>query len=564
MKRAFVFIISLLSAGMLFSQTVMKIAGNDVSKEEFEYYYNKNNVGDATKLSVGEYTDLFIKFKLKVAEAYNRKMDTISSYKNEINGYRERLVRPYLTDNAAKDSLVQEAYNRLLEDVDVSHILIRSAGANDSLSYSRAKEALKKLESENFEKVAVSMSDDKASAQDSGRLGWITGMTTVYPFECAAYNTKVGEHSGIIKSGYGYHIVKVNARRPSRGQVKIAHIFKRNFADFTQHQQDSLKNVVFGVYEKLQSGENFEELAKSESEDLSGKNGGELPWLTTGRTNELFENAAFAIKNVGDISEPIEAPYGWHIIKLLDKKPIDSLSVLKSDLESRIGSDERSKIISDIFIAKLRKEYGFNDSISDAEVYEYEKDNLEKKYPNFGLLMKEYRDGILMFNICQEEIWNKAAKDTAGLRKYFETHKENYKYSAPRYKGIVVRCASKDIKRKAQRMLGSVPMVAAYDMLLTLNTDEAKNVRIERGVYPEGKNAMVDYYIFNKGKLPSDSKYPESFVIGKIQKEYPDSYKDVKGAVLNDYQNQVEAEWINKLRKKYPVEIYQEVMDAIK
>lgn len=565
MKRAFVFIISLLSASVLFSQTVMKIAGNDVSKEEFEYYYNKNNVGDATKLSVEEYTDLFIKFKLKVAEAYNRKMDTISSYKKEIEGYREQLVKPYLTDNAVKDSLVLEAYSHLLEDVDVSHILIRGNGANDSLGYNKAKEALKMLESESFEKVAASMSDDKISAQDSGRLGWITGMTTVYPFECAAYNTKVGEHSGIIRSGYGYHIVKVNARRPSRGQVKVAHIFKRKFVDFTQYQQDSLKNVVSGIYKKLQNGESFEDLANSESDDLSGrKNGGELPWLTTGRTNEIFEDAAFAIKDIDGISEPIEAPYGWHIIKLLDKKPIDSLSVLKSDLETRVKSDERAKIIADSFIAKLRKEYGFNDSISDAKVYEYEKSNLEKKYPDFGLLMKEYRDGILMFNICQEEIWNKAAKDTVGLRKYFEAHKGNYKYSAPRYKGIVVRCASKDIKRKAQRMLGSVPMASAYDKLLTLNTDETKNVRIERGVYPEGKNAIVDYYIFDKGKLPYDSKYPESFVIGKVQKEYPDSYKDVKGPVLNDYQNQVEAEWIAKLRKKYPVEIYQEVLDTIK
>lgn len=550
MKRAFVFIISLLSVSMLFSQTVMKIAGNDVSKEEFEYYYNKNTVGEAAKLSVSEYTELFIKFKLKVAEAYNRKMDTISSYKKEIDGYREQLVKPYLTDEVVKDSLVQEAYNHMLEDVDVSHILIRITDRKDTVpAYEKAKDALLRLEKESFEKVAASMSEDM-SAQDSGRLGWITGMTTVYPFECAAYNTKVGEHSGIIRSGFGYHIVKVNARRPSRGQVKVAHIFKRKYPDFTNYQQDSLKNVVFDIYKKLQNGESFD--------------GEELPWLTTGRTNEIFEDAAFAIKDIDGISEPVEAPYGWHIIKLLDKKPIDSLSILKKDIEVRVKSDERAKIIADSFIAKLRKEYGFNDSISDAKVYEYEKSNLEKKYPDFGLLMKEYRDGILMFNICQEEIWDKAAKDTVGLRKYFEAHKDKYKYSAPRYKGIVVRCASKDIKRKAQRMLGSVPMTSAYDSLLKLNTADEKNVRIERGVFPEGKNAIVDHYIFDKGKLPYDSKYPESFVIGKIQKEYPDSYKDVKGPVLNDYQNQVETEWINKLRKKYPVEIYQEVLNTIK
>ncbi len=572
MKRVFALVLSILSVTALFSQTVMKIAGKDVSKEEFLYYYGKNAVGDAAKLSVSEYTDLFIKFKLKVAEAYNQKMDTIGRYKNEIAGYREQLIKPYLTDDVTKDSLVLEAYNRLLEDLDVSHILFKVTNPADSLAaYTKAKDALKWLEVESFEQVAASVSEDKGSAQDSGRIGYMTSLMTVYPFESAAYNTKTGECSGIVRSGYGYHIIKVNARRPSRGQARVSHIFKRKYSDYTESQLDSLKNVVFGIYDKLKKGDSFEDLASKESDDPSSRRGGGF-WTSTGRANEMFNDAAFAIKDIDGVSEPLEAPYGWHIIKLYDRKPIDSLSVIKPEIEARVKTDERARIIANSFIAKLRKYYSEQDALNgtsiaalpDDSLFEYEKNNLESRYPEFGMLMKEYRDGILMFDISQKEIWDKAAKDTVGLRKYFEANKAKYKYSEPRYKGIVVRCVSKDIKRKAQRMLGSVSLTAAYDKLLTLNTSDEKNVRLERGVFPEGKNAIVDHYIFGKGKLPYDSKYPESFVVGKIQKEYPDNYKDVRGPVLNDYQNEVEAEWIKRLRKKYPVEIYQEVLDTIK
>lgn len=596
MKKIFFLTLLSMSAVAVFSQTVMRIAGKDVSKQEFEYYYNKNIVDDSTKMSVSDYSERFINFKLKVAEAYNKKMDTVSSFIKELDGYRNQLIPPYLTDDSIKQSLVKEQYARMLEDVNVSHILFRIE--DDTLkAYNKAIEALGELKNNSFEKVAAKYSEDPSMTGDSGRIGYITALTTVYPFEVAAYSTPVGSYSGPIRTMFGYHIIKVNNRRPTRGQVKVAHIFKRKPADARPASLDSLKQVVNSIYSDIKSDKiSFADAAIKNSEDGAARNGGELPWITTGKTNELFEDTAFGMDTIGSI-RVIEAPYGWHIIKLLDKKPIAPIEDVTPLIESRMRGDERSIIIYESFINKLKREYGFKENTPvgadsviasfanvklttdslrqfvethanlgkdtvkqfiDSSIFEFEKRNLEKKYPDFGLLMQEYKDGILMFNISQEEVWGKAAKDTTGMRKYFQAHKEDYKWDTPHYKGIIIRCASKDIKKKAQAMLNTVPMESATECLSNLNLDGKRNVKVEKGVFAKGKNKVVDAIIFKQGKVPEDAKYPEVFVVGKILKKYPESYKDVRGPVLNDYQTELERKWIAKLRKKYKVEIYED------
>lgn len=602
MKKNIFLILLTIMVGSVSAQTVMKIAGKDVSKQEFEYYYKKNVVNDSVRISVADYTERFIDFKLKVAEAYSRKMDTVSSFIKELDGYRNQLIAPYLTDDSIKEVLVKEQYARILEDVEVSHILIRIE--EDTLTaYNKALQVLKELESESFGKVALKYSDDVSLAADSGRLGYITALTTVYPFEVAAYNTPVGSYSQITRSMFGYHIIKVTDRRPTRGQVKVAHIFKRKPVGAGAASLDSLKKAVYALYDEIKAQKiTFADAASKESEDGAAKRGGELPWITTGKTNELFEDAAFSMDSIGDM-RIVEAPYGWHIVELRGKKPIDSLDDMRPLIESRMRGDERSLIINRSFIDKLKKEYGFrqaspvgkdgiiarfaditltNDSLKqflesntnlgsdtvgqfiDYSIFQYEKRNLEKKYPDFGLLMQEYRDGILMFNISQDEVWGKAAQDTAGLRKYFEANKEKYKWENPHYKGIIIHCASKDVKKQVQSMLATVPMESAPDCLSNLNADGKKSVKVERGIYVKGKNATIDAMIFGKGKAPKDKNYPETYLVGKVLKKYPESYRDVRGPVLNDYQNVVEAQWLAKLRKKYHVTIYEEVLKTVK
>lgn len=588
-----------------YSQTVMNIAGEDISKQEFEYYYNKNNVNDTVKMPIDEYSERFINFKLKVKEAKSRQMDTVTSFRKELESYRNQLIKPYLIDSAKIEELVQEEYTRLLEDVNVSHILVRVGQDGDTLTaYNKAMDAFNRLDNEKFEDVARSLSEDPSMDGADGNIGWITGLTTVYPFETAAYTTPIGKYSNVTRTMFGYHVVKVNARRSTRGQVKVAHIFFRKKDNYTPQQLDSLKQAVFAVYEQLTKEKiSFADAAAKYSDDNNGKNGGEMPyWITTGTTNDIFEDAAFSLSERGQISAPVEAPYGWHIIELLDRKHISPLSEMRPVIESRIKSDERREIVYRSFIDKLKEYYKFKlataysdtvlatfadvvltkdslkkfvetnanigpdtlDLFFSTTLYEYEKRNLEKRYPEFGLLMNEYRDGILMFNISQEEIWNKAAQDTAGMHAYFEANKEKYNWDTKHYKGIIVHCTTKDVKKRAQKMLSTVSYESAYQCLSNFNTEKSKVLKLERGVYPEGKNQYIDYFIFKKGKLPENKKYPEVFVTGKMLGLTPESYKDVKGPLLNDYQAVLEQQWVDTLRQKYPVTIYPEVLETVK
>ncbi len=584
------------------AQVVMNINGKDISKQEFEYFYHKNNSNTSSNyISLDEYVDLFINFKLKVADAYEQKMDTAKSFKDEFNSYRNQLIRPYLTDDSIKEVLVKEAYSRLKEDIEVNHILFRIENQNDTIAaYEKAMSAKKRINKKNFEKIALETSEDPSVKQNKGRLGYVTGMMLVYPFEKAAYDAKIGKVVGPIRTRFGYHLILVTNRRPSKGEIKVAHIFKRKPEKADSTSIDSIRTFVNSIYKLASAGSDFAELAKKYSEDeANASQGGVLPWLSIGRTNETFETAAFALKDSGAISKPVEASYGWHIIRLLEKRPIQSLDDSRQQIESRINGDERANIINTSFINKIKKTYNYkagkgdtiatfanvvltkdnlnkfsaarprnSDSLTqfiNTSLIDYENSNLEQRYPEFGMLMKEYYDGILLYYISKEKVWDKASKDTAGLRMQFEQNKEKYRWKKPHYKGIIVYCASKEIKDKAADIIKTVPKDSVSQYLKRqLNVNKTINVKIESGIYEQGRNQVIDALVFNEGSLPINEKFPEVLVDGYIQKEYPETYKDIKGPVSNDYQEILEKSWIDSLRKTYPVIIYDNILKTVK
>ena len=193
----------------LFAQTendpvIMTINGNPVSKSEFEYIYNKNNSANSIdKKTLDEYVDLFINFKLKVEEAKAQGIDTTEAFVKEYSGYRAQLAKPYLVDKSAEEAVVKEAYDRMKEDVEVSHILVRvapGAAAADTLAaWNKIMEAKKRLETEDFATVSREMSEDPSVADKGGYIGWISAFNTIYPFETAAYaghGVRPGAHGG--------------------------------------------------------------------------------------------------------------------------------------------------------------------------------------------------------------------------------------------------------------------------------------------------------------------------------------------------------------------------------
>jgi peptidyl-prolyl cis-trans isomerase SurA len=644
-SSAFVLSALFVFSNILFSQVsdpvLMTINGNPISRSEFEYIYNKNNSNNSLdKKTLDEYVDLFVNFKLKVEEAKTQGIDTTAAFRNELAGYRTQLTKPYLTDSKVDDRILQEAYDRMKEDVNVSHILIRvaqNASPADTLkSWLEIEQIYKRLNNgEDFTKVAKEVSQDPSVEKNGGHIGWISAFRTVYPFETAAYNTPVGTFSKPIRTAFGYHIVKVNGRRKSLGEVLVSHIMI-----FTSQGDTALnrkaKITIDSIYQRIKAGDDFGKLAQKYSMDKgSAAKNGELPWFGTGRMVPEFETAAFALKNIGDISRPIESPYGWHIIKLMDRRGLDTFENTKADIEQKVKRDERANMGRDAFLANLRKTYNvksndanlqemaklagtksvsdssflteaiklkkpvltfadktftqgdfaqflkkqfgadkskFSDimnvefkNFTDNNLMSYEDSQLEKKYDDFRNLMQEYHDGILLFDISNKEVWDKASRDTTGLDNYFKNHRAVYTWEKPHYKGRVIYCKDSPTFKIAQSIvrISNVDSIDKY--LRTRLNDSIQYVKIEKGLYVQGDNKAVDHFVFKtKDKYVPSKDYPFVFVWGKLLKKSPEDYTDVRGLVTADYQEFLEKEWIKSLRAKYPVEINRDVLKTIK
>lgn len=632
-----------LSAGA-FAQTtdpvLMTINNKPVLKSEFEYIYNKNNSNNSLdKKSLDEYVDLFVNFKLKVEEAKSQGIDTTKSFINELAGYRTQLTKPYLTDSKVDDALLHEAYNRSKEDVDVSHILIRipqNASPADTLkAFNEINAIWKRVQKEDFGKVAKEVSQDQSADKNNGYIGWISAFRTVYPFETMAYNTPAGSISKPVRTAFGYHIIKVHARRNSLGEVLVSHIMIFT-SKGEEEKNKKAKATIDSIYQRVVAGDDFGTLAKEHSQDKgSSVKNGELPWFGTGRMVPQFETAAFALKNVGDVSQPVQSDYGWHIIKLLDRKGLAPFDELKADLERKVKHDERANSGQHAFLMKSRAENNYReneesiqefvkildkhtlaDSIftaeaaklskplfsfagknftqadfakylkknstseksipsevireklnafADSELLAYEDSQLEKKYDDFRFLMQEYHDGILLFEVSNREVWEKASKDTPGLAKYFAAHKTDYTWEKPHYKGHVILCKDLATFNAAKSIVKKADIDSIDKYLRTRLNDSIQYVKVEKGLYVQGDNKVVDDQIFKtKEKYVPAKEYPFFFVTGKLLKNKPEDYTDVRGLVTADYQEFLEREWIKALRAKYPVNVDQNVLKTVK
>jgi peptidyl-prolyl cis-trans isomerase SurA len=623
---------------------LMTVGDTKVTVAEFENVYHKNNnkeaVGDAKSLN--DYVDLFVNFKLKVKEAEEMGLDTAKSFKEELMGYRKQLAQPYLTDKDVNEKLLQETYNRLQEDVHAAHILVKvgeSALPKDTLvAYNKIMEYRKRiLKGEDFAKVArESAANGDPSAKDNGGdLGYFTALQMVYPFETAAFNTKVGEVSMPIRTRYGYHIIKVLDRRKAQGEVMVSHIMVKTAPNMTNEDSLNAFTKITEIYNKLKAGAKFEELAQQFSDDkASAKKGGELPWFGTGKMPPEFEKASFAIANKGDISQPIKTKYGWHVIKLIDKRGLASFEDMKNELKGKVSKDSRSQVGRSSLISKIKAEYKFKENLKmrdefykvvDTTLFEgrwdgvkaakmtkpmfnfndkvytqadftnyikshqskrpktdipmvinqlykqfvdemavaYEEARLDQKYPEFKALMQEYRDGILLFELTDEKVWSKAVKDTAGSKAFYEKNKMNYMWDE-RADASVYTCADEKIAKQVRSMMKKKK--SEKEIVAEVNKNSQLNLQVESRIFNKGENEYVDKN-WNPGTSADIKNKDNKIVIvmvNKLLKPEPKSYQDSKGMVTADYQNYLEKEWLETLKKKYPVTIDKAVLATVK
>ena len=566
------------------SETLMTINGKAVSAEEFLYIYEKNNqAGAVDPKTMDEYLDMFINFKLKVAEAEAQGIDTTASFIKELKGYRAQATPKYMQDEAAMDSLVEMSWRHLSKDRRAAHIAIQcpmnadvtteaEAQAKINEAYERVtigkgvmkgkgkKAKLVRQKVEAFDKVAREMSTDPQVQETGGELGWITPFRYVYPLEEAVYNTPVGKVSEPFRTQYGFHIVLVEEEIDHK-EVKASHIMKMVPAD----SLNEAKKALIDSLAKVVTPENFAEVAQRESDDRgSSARGGSLGWFGKGMMVKQFEEAAFSMEN-GQISAPVRTQYGWHILYKEDERGIQPLDSMRAQIHRQVLRDERANEADKSFIRKARAEYNLPAEMSDADVKAYVDEHLEEKYPEFRNLVQEYHDGILLFEVSLKEVWDKAAKDTAGLEAYFKANKKNYTWDKPHYKGYLVQAKNEKVAKAAESIIKNAkPDSVDKYVESRLNTDSVKYVKVQYGLWEVGRNKLVDRFGFKqRDAYKPNPDYPVVRCVGKKIKA-PQSWDDEKGKVTTDYQDYLEAQWVKALREKYPVVINQEVWEKIK
>lgn len=324
---------------------------------EFIRVYNKNLdlVQDESQKDVDAYLNMFINYKLKIKEAKSLQLDKKPSYTRELANYRKQLAQSFITDHQVTEAMVEEAYERTLNEVEASHILIlldQNAGVQDTHEvYNTLLKLRKRAIEEGFETVRKEVHNGQTIFGED--LGYFKAFKMVYPFENAAYKTPVGEISQPFRTQFGYHIVYVKNKRTSQGERTVAHIM------VVDNKEEALEAKVWDIYKKIDEGANFESLAKQFSEDVnSASKGGLLTPFTAGQlSSREFEEVAFSLEAIGDVSEPFKSNFGWHIVKLYDKKPVGSFQDLKPQLEAQVKRDDRSRMIDKALYGKLKTKY---------------------------------------------------------------------------------------------------------------------------------------------------------------------------------------------------------------
>ena len=587
MKKVILSIILLAGAMVGFAQedkVLMTINGEPVMLSEFLYIYEKNNQETSLeKKSMTEYLDLFINFKLKVTEAIAQGVDTTEAFKKELAGYRAQATPKYMQDHEAIDSLVTLSYNRQANVRRAAHIAVQCGADADSVAEAEAlakinlarervttgvEKKVKKgrkwitvREPEAFADVAREMTEDPSGKENGGELGWVQVFRYVYAFEDAVYNTPVGEVTEVFRSPYGYHIALVEEERAFE-EVHAAHIMKMMPRGNEGVAWDA-KKAIDSLYQVVKEGADFAEVATAHSDDKgSAVRGGDLGWFGRGMMVQPFENITFDMQP-GEMSEPFPTRFGWHFVKLYEKRGIQPLDSMRQQLLMQMKRDVRYREAEKSFIKKTRAEYNLPAEMSDEDVKAYADAHLEEKHADLRNLVREYHDGILLFDVSLREVWDKANKDTEGLAAYFKAHKKEYTWDEPRYKGFVIYAKNEAVAKVAKQ----IAKTANPDSVMSLinqrvNIDSVQYVKVERGLWVEGKNGAVDKYVFKnkEADYTASEEFPVVWTVGKVLKA-PQEYTDVRSQVTTDYQDHLEKQWVATLREKYPVVVNEEVLE---
>lgn len=653
MRKLIVTCLITLTAGVsCYAQTLFTYGKQSVGKDEFLKIYEKNSIGkspDYSEKALREYLDLYALFKMKVNEADLQQVDTMMSIEYELNNFRKQIAKNFMTDEGVEAKLVKEAYERLQEEIYVSHILILSS---PMASVEDTAEAYRKVDSiynaitkkkADFAKMAEKYSDDRQSKERGGDIGYITALQAVYPFENVAYSTPVGKVSKPFRTQFGYHILKVHDRRQSQGEVKVAQILIAAPKAKGEEGLKEAKEKLAKVQAELKKGVSFDELVEKYSDDkFSRDNNGVLEKFGVGAMVPVFEKAAFGLKKPGDISDPVQTDYGFHIIKLIEKYPLESFDQMEGKLRKMVQKDSRSEIARDAFFEAVKvkndfKEYpenlkpiiekiknlpdtgrsantfvlddfkgmdeplfslkGKNYMQSDFLAYaqqmtrgrlmgpreavmkdlytmyvktvvnDVEEHNLIEENPAFKTQMEEYRAGVMLFELMDRNVWSKAAKDTAGLRAYYQQHKDKYVWDAG-FRGAIYKFKDEAALKQGLKLINA-KNVKPEDVVEKMNTKEKPDaVTVQKGYFEYAKMDEFNKDQLGSGQLSEtkkndDSTYSVAYISERFNGKATKTLEEARGYAIADYQDYLEKKWHKELKEKYPVKVNEKVFSSM-
>ncbi|MBQ8463945.1 MAG: peptidylprolyl isomerase [Prevotella sp.] len=347
------------------------------------------------------------------------------------------------------------------------------------------------------------------------------------------------------------------------GLIQTAHILIRADQQAPQEEWDAAKVRIDSIYQALKGGADFAELATKVSQDPgSARQGGLLPFVQRGQFVKEFEDAAFALQP-GEMSGIVQSPFGYHIILMKERKMLEPFEFHHDNILRFIEQRNLRDQIADQKVKQMVEQS--NGSLTEAQLMEQKADELSAKDSDLKNLIREYHDGLLLYEISNRLVWDKASKDEAGLANYFKKNKKKYAWDEPRYKGMAYH-----VKEQSQvKAVADCVKKLSFDqwaeaLRTTFNGDSVIRIRVEKGIFKKGDNALIDSLVFKKDTTVTHLKdYPIDAVYGKLLKKGPEDYTDVRGLVVADYQEQLEKEWVADLRRKYPVEIDEEVVKTV-
>lgn len=617
---------------------LLTVGGKTIDKDELIYLLSKGNKSEPgtpgmSREEFNENLDLFINYKLKVREAEAQGLDKTEEFLREFESFRENIKAPFLIRNSLEEGELRKAYSRMHEIIRASHILLKfppNASEEDSMIVLRMAF---KLEEEiknggNIDALAQEYSDDPSAQINKGDLGYFTALQMVQPFEDAAYSLQPGQVSDPVLTNFGYHIINVKDRQPNPGQVRVSHILIR-IDENVPNGEDLAKRKVADIYNEIQKESTvWEDIVKNYSEDpSSSQKGGILPWFSVGSMIPEFEMAAFSLTEIDEVSPPVRTQYGYHILRLEGKKPVESFEAMEESIRSRILRDSRSTMIQSQVMAIQKSRYNFDENegniaklraelkttsmngfalaltekdlasdqlfslqgksfiaqdladfmeeeeislkntngIFDAwyerfaasELNKAEESDLALNNKEYRMLLKEYRDGILLFSLMNEEVWQKGLMDSVTQKSFYESNIQNYQWK-DRVNAYIVKVLDMTQLNAARKLLEgkefSDELISTFES--SYESTNSLAYQTESGYIEYNEHPILSKADINATYQELEvNGHLHIVILGEKTSAEPKRFDETRGLVIRDYQEYLDKSLIASLRKKYPIKI---------